>query len=384
MRTYTPLLFRYNINYNYFVSAQITMEMSLTGGVFINDKLNIYSLEFIDKAKPLELAGEIIGCFAATIILGTTVRLFLSACRIGFGHFFKNVFNATELIMGLCWVTATIIKCVLVGSPFRNSLVGTKLKSQQQYIAMTTIVEVIQFIHSFESIALFLAYFQVFKYYGLFARSHTIWLTIANSTPVLLAFFGFFLCIFIGFAIFGHIIFAKHLVDFKSFMTTISTLLQYTYGDINAASGIEAEPFWGPLFFGSFAFIVNLMLYNCGIAIIFYTYTAIIKEKRKMDLNEVTQGLKPRYYPLTFFQFVEIASGGLISRSREIDSIAMEAQQSSTRSKILNRMNNRMKKMKNLAGNMKNKANQLKHDVEKKIIHHGGDGGGKGGNDGGD
>ena len=91
MRTYTPLLFRYNINYNYFVSAQITMEMSLTGGVFINDKLNIYSLEFIDKAKPLELAGEIIGCFAATIILGTTVKLFLSACRIGFGHFFKNV-----------------------------------------------------------------------------------------------------------------------------------------------------------------------------------------------------------------------------------------------------------------------------------------------------
>ena len=42
-------------------------------------------------------------------------------------------------------------------------------------------------------IALFLSYFQVFKYYGLFARPHTIWLTIANSTPILLAFFGFFL-----------------------------------------------------------------------------------------------------------------------------------------------------------------------------------------------
>ncbi len=357
----------YNINYNYFVSAQITMEFSLTGGIFISDKLNIYSLEFIDKARPLELAGEIIGCVAAAILIGTIGKLTYTACRIGVTYFFKNIFNTTELIMGLCWLTATLIKFALISSPYRTRLVGSVLKTQQQYVAMSTLVEVIQIARGFESIALFLGYFQVFKYYGLFPQSHSVWLTVANSTPILLSFLVFFLCIFIGFAIFGHVIFAKHLVDFKSFMTSISTLLQYVYGDINAANGIEAEPFWGPLFFGSYAFIVNLMLYNCGISIIFFTYSAIIKAQKKLDLKEATQGLRPRYYPLSLIQFLEIASGGLISSAKEIDSIAIEAQQSNARMKLLKRMNNRMDKMKRIAGSMKNKAKQLQNNVGDKI-----------------
>ena len=337
--------------------------MSLTGGVFISDKLDIYSLEFIDKAKSLELAGEIIGCLAATIILGTTIKLLYDACRVGLGFFFTNIFNSTYLIMGICWLSATIIKFVLLASPYRSTLLGDRLKTQKQYIAMSTLVEIIQIMHGLESIALFLSYFQVFKYYGLFAQSHTIWLTVANSTPVLLSFFAFFMCIFIGFSIFGHIVFANHLVDFKSFMTTVSTLLQYTYGDINAADGIEAEPLWGPLFFGTYAFVVNLILYNCGIAIVFYTYGAVIKEKRQKDLNEITQGLKPRYYPISFFEFLEIVSGGLISRSKEVDSIAIQGKENSSRSKMVDRMNARMNKMKKIAGKMKDKANRIKSNT---------------------
>ena len=139
------------------------------------------------------------------------------------------------------------------------------------------------------------------------------------------------------------------------------------YGDINAANGIEAEPFWGPLFFGSYAFIVNLMLYNCGISIIFFTYSAIIKAQKKLDLKEATQGLRPRYYPLSLIQFLEIASGGLISSAKEIDSIAIEAQQSNARMKLLKRMNKRMDKMKRIAGSMKNKAKQLQNNVGDKI-----------------
>jgi hypothetical protein len=310
----------YNVNYNYFVTAQVMLEFSLAGGVFVKDKMSVYSLEFIDKADPYALAGEVVGAVAAALALGTLARSVWEANAAGCGFYFReNVFHLTKFLMALCWVVATFGKVGVLGSPLHAALRGDRLRTQKTYVALSAFVEIIAMVNSLEAIAVALSFFQMFRYYGLFPGPHALWLTMANSMPVLCWFLLYFSFVFVGFAVFSHVAFGETVDDYRTFVMAVSSLLQNTVGDMDAMRVIGAHPAAGSAFFAAYGLVVNLGLFNCGIAIVFYTYRAVMLEKKRKDFEELVQQTPPRYYPLGAAEFVKLASGGLIDPTKELD-----------------------------------------------------------------
>ena len=328
----------YNGHYNYFVTAQVLFEFSLTGGIFPSNRMSVYSLEFIDKADTMGLAGEIVGLVVAFFALGSLSRSLYEANRLGWKVHFANPFNFAHWFMCVCWLVMTFLKIGMLASPAAQSLHGSKLRTQQSYVALSLYVEIIWVIHSLEAVAVVLSYFQVFRYYGLYPGPHALWLTLANSMPILGWFLFFFTFIFVGFCVFGHVMLGPVLVEFRSFMTTVSTMLQNTVGDLHAAPAIEASPVWGSIFFGTYAVAMNLILCNCGVAIVFYTYMAVVKQKETKDLEEAMTMKAPRYYPLNAVEFVKIVTGGLVDFGKEVDSIMKQGTSAKKRAALEKRI----------------------------------------------
>ena len=72
----------------------------------------------------------------------------------------------------------------------------------------------------------------------------------------------------------------------------------------------------------SFTFVVKLVVLNCAIAIITFVYSRTMGARQTQLLKEQIEGEKSVYYDLSFWEFLELLTRGLVQSGKADKSLA--------------------------------------------------------------
>ena len=172
------------------------------------------------------------------------------------------------------------------------------------------------FVDGLEAIALICMYGTLLQYYSIFPAPHTVLLTVSRAAPVFVAFMVFFCCILVGYAI-------LYVPAFRTLLGTVSTLMQTASGevDLRGSTELTPQPFSAYVILFSFTFVVKLVVLNCAIAIITFVYSRTMGA-RQTQLKEQIEGEKSVYYDLSFWEFLELLTRGLVQSGKADKSLA--------------------------------------------------------------
>ena len=186
------------------------------------------------------------------------------------------------------------------------------------YIELAAWGEIFNFVDGLEAVSLVLMYSTLLQFYALFPAPHTVLLTVSRAAPVFLSFLIFFFCILIGFALLANNTLGMHVPAFRTFLGTLSTLMQTASGevDLRGASELTPQPFYGYFVMFSYTFVVKLVVLNCSIAIITFVYSRTMGARQKQLLKEKIEGVPSLYYNLSFWEFLELITRGLVSSAK--------------------------------------------------------------------
>ena len=184
--------------------------------------------------------------------------------------------------------------------------------------------EVFNFVDGLEAIALICMYGTLLQYYSIFPAPHTVLLTVSRAVPVFVAFMIFFCCILVGYAILANNSLGMYVPAFRTLLGTVSTLMQTASGevDLRGSTELTPQPFSAYVILFSFTFVVKLVVLNCAIAIITFVYSRTMGARQTQLLKEQIEGEKSVYYDLSFWEFLELLTRGLIQSGKADKSLA--------------------------------------------------------------
>ena len=152
----------------------------------------------------------------------------------------------------------------------------------------------------------------------------TVLLTVSRAAPVFLSFLIFFFCILIGFALLANNVLGMYVPAFRTFLGTLSTLMQTASGevDLRGAPELSPMPAYAYVIMFSYTFVVKLVVLNCAIAIVTFVYSRTMGARQKQILREEIENAPSVYYNLSFWQFMELITRGAISSTNLDNALA--------------------------------------------------------------
>jgi hypothetical protein len=305
----------YNGNYNYYVSAQLRLEFGTSGAILAKEKLISFSLDVFDMAGSTSaLAGEVLLLIMAGVIFGVVAEHVLTASRRGWVAHCTDFYNMLSFTAYALYFVSQMLRVGLFADPSRVALVDGVSIKRTEYVELAKWGEIISFIDGLEAIALILMWGTLLQCYAIFPSPHSILLTVSRAGPVFIAFLTFFFCIVIGFALLANNVLGMYVPAFRTFLGTVSTLLQTASGEVDLRGAQELAPMsaYAYLVLFGYTIVVKLVVLNCAIAIITFVYSRTMGARQKQLLKEEVEGAPSQYYNLTLMQFVELLSRGLI------------------------------------------------------------------------
>ena len=309
----------YNGNYNYYVTSQLRIEFGITGAILAREKLLAFSIDVFDlTGSSTALAGEILLFVIAFVIIGVASEHIVTAYSIGCCKHCSSFYNALSFTAYGVFAASQFLRVGLFVDSSRALLTDGKEIKKNHYIELAKWGEAFNFVDGLEAVALILLYGTLLQFYAIFPSPHTILLTVSRAVPVFMSFLIFFCCILIGFALLANNTMGMYVPAFRTFLGTISTLMQAASGevDLRGAPELTPEPLYVYVIMFSYTFVVKLVVLNCAIAIITFVYSRTMGARQKQLLKEKIEGAKSVYYQLTFWQFLELITRGLVSAAK--------------------------------------------------------------------
>ena len=307
------------------LTKQLRVEFGTSGAILAKDKLIAFSLDVFDLGGSTSAAaGEVLLLILATIMIGVIVEHFILSYRRGCVAHCSEFWNLLSFIAYIVYFTSQLLRVGLFTDSTRADLMdGESLKSSH-YIEMAKWGEIISFVDGLEAIALILMYGTLLQFFAIFPSPHTVLLTVSRVGPVFMAFLTFFFCIVIGFALLANNVLGMYVPAFRTFLGTVSTLLQTASGEVDLRGAPDLAPmaWYAYLVLFGYTFVVKLVVLNCAIAIITFVYSRTMGARQKQLLKEKIEGVPGQYYKITFMQFVELITRGLIRASSADNALA--------------------------------------------------------------
>ena len=305
----------YNGNYNYYVAAQFRIEFGTSGAILAKEKLISFPLDIFDLAgSSSAIAGEIMLLVLAVLIVSNIVEHTIISSRRGFVAHCTQFDNMLSFTAYAVYFTSQMLRIGLFADSSRVALTDGIAMKGTEYIELAKWGELISFIDGLEAISLILLWGTMLQFYSIFPSPHSILLTVSRSSLVFLSFLTFFFSIIIGFALLAYNSLGMYVPAFRTFLGTISTLLQISSGevDLRGAAELSPMPFYAYTVIFGYTVVVKLVVLNGAVAIITFVYSRTMGARQKQILKEEVEGAPSQYYELTFTQFIEIITRGLI------------------------------------------------------------------------
>ena len=127
---------------------------------------------------------------------------------------------------------------------------------------------------------LFMLFFKTLKFLQISKRLSVMWNAIVISITMLWPFFGAFIFVFTGFALWGHVTFGSDVHAFATPILSINTAVDMLIGNGNLPALYAANRLLGPFYYFMFTIMMTLILINVFIAIMCEAYNQAKAESR--------------------------------------------------------------------------------------------------------
>lgn len=164
----------YNGNYNYYIAAQLRIEIGTSGALKAKEKMLAFSIDVFDlQGSTSALAGEILLFVIAAFIFGVVTEHVMMAYNRGCIKHCADFYNALSFSAYGIYAISQFLRVGLFLDASRTKLTdGVQLK-QPQYVELSKWGEIITFIDGLEAIALILMYGTLLQFYAIFPSPHT-------------------------------------------------------------------------------------------------------------------------------------------------------------------------------------------------------------------
>ncbi|KAJ5079651.1 polycystin-2 [Anaeramoeba ignava] len=287
----------YNPNANHFLSLVAIMEVGAGGCIIPWVQYRIFRLDLYSSASDYgRLVIELIICGFVIWYSYRLVKDFLAAYRYNSKplRFFMSVWNCVDFVnIGLFWVII-IIQIVYV--------IAVKIKDLDlasiNFVGIGVLGKQYMNFYSIISINIFLTLMKIFKFLKLTKRMNLLWDTLSEATADLIIFLGFFIIVFLSFAVTGFVLFGPSLTEFRDLSESLFKTFEMAQGDIEYSSFRNVNRFLGLLYYVFFVFLVIFVLLNMFLAIINQAYERVhIKTSKGL----ITQKFQQQLYAMKKF-----------------------------------------------------------------------------------
>lgn len=205
---------------------------------------------------------------------------------------FWNLLDIANLIMHILTIVAYI-------NWFQDfSFVDNKkiLNQNNIYIDLFDLAQKYYTIAAFAAFNAFVGFLKIFKYLQLSHRLNVLWVTLKNAFWDIFSMFIVFMLIILGFASTGHLIYGSNMIEYHSLISSISTVLRLSIGEINYHELLKVNSYFTPFYITSYIFMVVFVMMNMFIAVISEYFIRV-----KLIENE-TKNKQKKNYILSFFR----------------------------------------------------------------------------------
>ncbi|KAJ9594676.1 hypothetical protein L9F63_014010 [Diploptera punctata] len=262
----------YNANINLFCIVKLLFEIPPTGGII--PSYSIKTVKLLRYVQPFDYF--VLGCEYIFIIfiLFYTIEEIWEIYELRFKYLYSmwNYMDLTILILAYVLISFSIYRHVII-KPMIVQRLNDKTFANFEFIGFWQI----QF-NNAAAVMVFLVWVKLFKYVRFNKTMSQLSITLSRCARDIAGFAIMFFIIFFAFAQLGYLLFGTQVEDFRTFGTSIFTLLRTILGDFDYAAIEEANRVLGPIFFISYIFFVFFVLLNMFLAIINDTYSDVKSE----------------------------------------------------------------------------------------------------------
>eukprot|EP00003_Mantamonas_plastica_P001119 TRINITY_DN1081_c0_g1_i1.p1 TRINITY_DN1081_c0_g1~~TRINITY_DN1081_c0_g1_i1.p1 ORF type:complete len:608 (-),score=224.88 TRINITY_DN1081_c0_g1_i1:24-1847(-) len=206
-------------------------------------------------------------------------------------YYFEDGWNYLDLLnLGLLW-TVVIINSIFVFGPDRNNFDATTI----EYINLEQVADMYYLVFSLQSISVLIVFLKIFKYLQMNAKMSLMWSTLGMASADLVAFFIFFMIVFLGFSMMGHLLFGATVEDYRELGLSLITCFKMILGEFNYTEIQRANRFLGAVFFILFILLVYFTLANMFLAIINDAYAIVNRKAQGTKLGaQLKKGIRKK------------------------------------------------------------------------------------------
>ena len=281
----------YNPNFNLHTTGRLSFEMPATGGVYTHKEIKTWRLLRYKNSRGTGLA--ILEIFCLLFIILFTVEEFLefrSGCnegntfcsklRYGWKKYISNKWHYIDIVNLIFFYGTIILRFYSISFNSDKNLISINKYQSLRYHQHLLLLEI-----NLQMINGFLLWIKMFKYltfnkrirflFGMFER------TALDIIIFTIALFVFIL----AFATTAYLSFSSDVKDFRSFSSSILSLIRFTVSDMDMSELSNSSLIVGPIFYCFWTVLMLLILTNVFIAILSNAYENFNESNKDNQLN---------------------------------------------------------------------------------------------------
>ncbi|CAF0982730.1 unnamed protein product [Didymodactylos carnosus] len=282
----------YNPSTNLFCYVSLAIELSATGGIFPQYRIETRQLmRYITLPQFYVLGCEVV-CVVFTFVYLAVVIIKIAQLKLTSLIQLWNIMDIIILILSGCVILSNFRRLFVV-----NTVIADQT-SVHDIAFDSMILSVIRIQNTFDTLMAFLtslAFLRMFKYADILKNLIYIKATLKLCIGDLLGFLTMYIAILIAYAQFGNLVLGTKISSFSTLGQAFVTMFRIVLGDFDYEIISNASPIIGALYFFSYIFFIVFALLNQLLAIIIDTYEEV-KRRRKEFEEQLLIALCPFFY----------------------------------------------------------------------------------------
>lgn len=283
----------FNANFQHFTLLKMVVEFTPGGGIYPWIKFKTFRLHpYLNPTDFFRATVEVALVALVLYFISVEVREYLEQVRAGNGRFayFSDPWNLLDIANLSIFLIVILLNIAYLVHPAR----GRADFSSERYLGLDDVATDYTEIFDTNAANVLLTFIKIFKFLKVNPRMLLMWNTLGKASPDLLAFFLFFLIVFMGFAIMGHLLFGPDLWAFRDFLGSVTACANMIVGEFDYPALHGVHRVLGPMFFLFFILLVYFTLANMLLAIINDAFSVVKREtQHSSDLGrQIRKGLQ--------------------------------------------------------------------------------------------
>ena len=199
-------------------------------------------------------------------------------------QYFSDLWNILECSNRILHFMTIISFAIWIGT-YHYIDKNNKIISSKKFIDLYHLSQIYYSISVISAFNIFLGFIKIFKYLQLNSKFNQLWNTIKFALWDMISMFTIFFLVISGFATMGHLIYGSNSVSYHNFSSSVSSLLRILIGEFDYKELLDINPYFTPVFFISYVFIILVVSMNMFIAVISEYYDQV-KQIERMEYNK--------------------------------------------------------------------------------------------------